>query len=71
MDIAMDITVELEKAKDRRQKVVDEINELAANIEQIQGKRQLLFQEALKLEGEVRVLERISKDGEKGGEISG
>lgn len=71
MDIAMDITVELEKAKDRRQKVVDEINELAANIEQIQGKRQLLFQEAFKLEGEVRVLERISKDGEKGGEISG
>jgi predicted nucleic acid-binding Zn-ribbon protein len=67
----MDIAMELEKAKDRRQKVVDEINELAANIEQIQGKRQLLFQEALKLEGEVRVLERISKDGEKGGEISG
>jgi predicted nucleic acid-binding Zn-ribbon protein len=67
----MDIAMELEKAKDRRQKVVDEINELAANIEQIQGKRQLLFQEAFKLEGEVRVLERISKDGEKGGEISG
>jgi len=62
----MDYAVELEKAKDRRQKVVDEINELAANIEQIQGKRQLLLQEALKLEGEVRVLERISKDGKKG-----
>jgi predicted nucleic acid-binding Zn-ribbon protein len=62
----MDIKNELQSAKDRRQKVVDEINELAQNIEQIQGKRQLLLQEALKIEGEVRLLERLGKDGEKG-----
>jgi hypothetical protein len=57
----MDIKQELKDAKNRRQKVVDEVNELAANIEQIQAKRQLLLQEALRLDGEVRLLERLGE----------
>jgi hypothetical protein len=64
MDIAMDITVELEKAKTKRQEIVNRIN-------QLEQEKQMLLQEALRQDGAIQVLERISKDGEKGGEISG
>ena len=61
----MDIKQALKEAKERRQKVVDEVNELATNIEEIQNKRQLFLQEALRLDGEVRALESLAKDEKK------
>ena len=52
----MDIVKELEDAKKRREEIVNQINELAQQ-------RQVLLQEALRLDGEVRAYERLSKDG--------
>jgi len=54
----MDILKELKEAKQHREQVVAQINELAQQ-------RQALLQEALRLDGEVRTLERLSKDGDK------
>ena len=55
----MDITKELKEAKQRREEVVAQIN-------QAKQQEQALLQEALRLDGEVRMLERLSKDGDKG-----
>jgi len=50
----MNLKEELEEAKRKRQEIVDRINQLAEQ-------RQVLLQEALRLDGEVRVLERMAK----------
>jgi len=50
----MDIEKELAEAKQKRQEAVDKVNQLDAE-------KQALIQEALKLDGEVRVLERLAK----------
>ena len=50
----MNFKEELEQAKRKRQEIVDRINQLAEQ-------RQVLLQEALRLDGEVRVLERMAK----------
>ncbi len=55
----MDIIKELAEAKQRRLEIVNQINDL-------DRQKQQLFQEALRLDGEVRLLERLSKDGNKG-----
>lgn len=52
----MEVVKELEEAKKRREEIVNKINELAQQ-------RQILLQEALRIDGEVRMLERLSKDG--------
>lgn len=54
----MEIQKELETAKQRREQIVAQINELAQQ-------RQALLQEALRIDGEVRMLEHLSKDGDK------
>jgi len=51
----MDITKELTEAKQRRQETVNQIN-------QLKQQEQALLQEALRIDGEVRTLERLSKD---------
>lgn len=48
----------LEDATKRREKLVEEINGLAM-------RRQELIQEALRLDGEIRVLTNLSNNGEK------
>jgi len=53
----MDIVKELKEAKQRRQQIVDEIN-------QLDQRRQGLLQEALRTDGEVRMLERLSRNGQ-------
>ena len=55
----MDIKQELEATRKRQQDIVEQIN-------QLKEKEQQLLQEALRLDGEVRLLARISKDGDKG-----
>lgn len=54
----MDVTKELKEAKERRVQIVNQIN-------QLKQQEQALLQEALRLDGEVRMLERLSKDGDK------
>lgn len=50
----MDTKTELERAISERQKVVDQINEYEA-------KKQVLIQEALRLDGEVRILKKLGE----------
>ena len=54
----MDITKELQDAKARREEIVKQIN-------QLKQQEQNLLQEALRVDGEVRMLERLSKDGDQ------
>jgi len=53
----MDIKTELQEARQKQVQTVNRINELDAE-------RQQLLQEALKLEGEIRALARLSSDGD-------
>jgi len=50
----MDITKELQEATSRRQQIIEEVNALAE-------RRQELLAEAIRLEGEIRVLQRLSE----------
>jgi len=54
----MDITKELKEAQQRRGQTVERLN-------QIKSEEQQILQELLRLDGEVRLLERLSKDGAK------
>ena len=54
----MDIIKELAEAKNKRQEIVNQIN-------QLKQQERTLLQEALRIDGGVRLLERISKDGDK------
>ena len=54
----MDITKELKEAVEHRAEVVEQLN-------QIKSEEQQILQELLRLDGEVRLLERLSKDGDK------
>lgn len=51
----MDIKTELERAVSERQKIVDQVNGLDTQ-------RQLLLQEALRLDGEVRLLKKLQSE---------
>lgn len=53
----MDIATELKKAIETRAKTVDRLN-------QLKTQEQECLQELLRLDGEVRLLQRLSKDGE-------
>jgi hypothetical protein len=57
----MEIQKALEEAKGNRKRIVEEINSLAEQAEALNQKRQLLLQEALRLDGEVRALEKLVK----------
>jgi len=52
----MDMKTQLADATKRQQEVVDQINAL-------KQQEQLLLQEALKIEGEIRILKRMDGDG--------
>jgi len=54
----MDITKELKEAVERRAEAVERLN-------QIKAQEQETLQELLRIDGEVRLLQRLSKDGGK------
>jgi len=54
----MDLVKELAEARQNKQEIINQIREL-------DQQRQPLLQEALRLEGEVRTLERLSRNGDK------
>lgn len=57
---------ELKEDLEKRQKmVVEEINQVVTQVQSLESRRQELFQEALRLNGEARLIQRLSKDGEK------
>lgn len=61
----MDINQLLKDAEAKRQKLIDEINLLAEETQAIAQKRQLLLQEALRLDGEIRAYKSLSEKKEK------
>ena len=56
----MDIEKELEEAKKKQAEVVNQINDLANHINECATQRQQLFQEAHRLEGEIRGFTRLA-----------
>lgn len=56
----------LEDALRRQGRLVDEINANGRLINEINQKRQMLLQEALRVDGEVRILKTLSNNGGKG-----
>jgi len=54
----MDLKMKLEEAKARRKELVEQANQLAEQ-------RQAVLQEALKTDGEVRVLDALIKEDKK------
>lgn len=59
----MDIATALDQAKTNRQQLMVQINELQENQRQLEQRKQTLIQEALRLDGEVRALARLSENG--------
>lgn len=55
----MDISKELAEAKQHRQELVDQVNQIAENINQLEQERKRLLHEAVLVAGEVRALERL------------
>ena len=53
----MDIKAQLEDAQKRQQEVMAQINSL-------EQQKQLLLQEALKTEGQIRILRKLMSDGD-------
>ena len=60
----MELKEKLEEAIAKRQKIIDQVNEIADEIEGLRQKRQALLQEALRMDGEVRTLEALIKEKE-------
>jgi len=58
----MDAQKELAEAKKKQVDTVDQLNNLRQNFQQ---QEQALLQEILRLDGEARLLQRMSKDGDK------
>lgn len=59
----MDITKELTESKKKQAEAVDQLNKLR---QQFQQQEQALLQEILRTDGEVRLLQRLSDNGNKG-----
>ena len=55
----MDIQKELKEANDTMAKVVQQINALSVQIQRLETQKQDLFQEARRLEGEIRGFKRL------------
>ena len=62
----MNLEQKLEEAKAKRKEIVNQVNAIAEEIERLSQQRQSLLQEALKLDGECRVLERLLKEEKRG-----
>ena len=54
----MDITKELKETVERRAEALERLNQLKAQEQEV-------LQEILRIDGEVRLLQRLSKDGNK------
>ena len=54
----MNIPKRLEEAKARRGQLIEQVNQLAEQ-------RQLILQEAMRCDGEIRLLEELAKEEEK------
>jgi len=61
----MDLTLKLEAAKAKRKELIEQVNTLAEEMERIREQRQVLLQEALRYDGEVRSLEALIKEEKK------
>lgn len=61
----MELKLKLKAAKEKRQATVDEVNAIADGMDDLRKKRQILLQEALRYDGEVRTLEALIKEEEK------
>lgn len=62
----MDANSILEEAKARRAEIVQRINQLEDDRQRIMQEKQQLIQEALRLDGEVRALEKLKAESEGG-----
>jgi len=51
--------------KKRQEAVVEEINQVATKQQELAARMKELIEEAHRLNGEARLLERLSKDGDK------
>jgi len=60
----MELKEKLNEAIAKRQKIVDQINAIADEIESRRQQKQVLLQEALRCDGEVRTLEALIKEEE-------
>ena len=61
----MDLAKNLEEAKAKRREIVEQVNALAEEMERLNKQRQMLLQEALRYDGEVRALEALVKEEKK------
>ena len=61
----MDLAKNLKEAKAKRREIVEQVNALAKETERLNQQRQMLLQEALKMDGECRLLEELVKEEEK------
>lgn len=61
----MELKLKLKAAKEKRQATVDQVNAIADGMDDLRKKRQILLQEALRYDGEVRTLEALIKEEEK------
>ncbi|MBA7499064.1 hypothetical protein ES704_01803 [subsurface metagenome] len=55
----MNLEQKLEEAKAKRKEIVEQVNVLAEEIERLREQRQALLQEALRFDGECRLLEKM------------
>lgn len=61
----MNLNQKLEEAKAKRKEIVEQVNALAEEMEHLREQRQILLQEALRYDGEVRTLEALVKEEKK------
>ena len=61
----MDIKREQADLKTRQEAVVKELNEVIAQEQALAARKQQLVEEALRLNGETRLLNKLSKNGDK------
>jgi len=62
----MNLEQKLEEAKAKRKEIVEQVNALAEEIEGLSQQRQTLLQEALRYDGECRVLEALVEEDKEG-----
>ncbi|MBA7584256.1 hypothetical protein ES708_26209 [subsurface metagenome] len=62
----MNLEQKLEEAKTKRGEIIDKVNKIAEEIENLKGQRQILLQEGLRYDGEVRTLAALVKEAKDG-----
>lgn len=59
----MNIEQELEEAKKKRVETINEINAIEQQRQRLEEQKQQLLQEVLRLDGDIRTLDRLAKSG--------